>query len=508
MATYMTKISEILLEESVDFNDCDNLQTIAQANNPSLGHKIAQVVCESRTNPVESNVAFTAFDGLICAKYGLFGVLCSLLTYLVSGYTNLDSKQRGELNMKETSSDAGEPDHKEPKKKVVESPLLIVQQPILDVLPDLDCPELTMEDLTLDEKSLSISDDENEDLRKFGDLADLNLPENDVIDFETYKKNLDLPKCYARARSFSEPCGTERYIAYNSLENAFNQQAWVGELPVQVSPVMTSIRTKGSTDSEDVTEANSDYPNQPGFQTFDLNEPGQIPVEKINERKPMVFVGGVSASTTSIELVTELKSQGFNVTVLPRIRYGVSFGFCPDLVLSSIEEVENLLALGRVWVKDRWVDVRPYIPKDTEQIGAPVMSSPVQINPSSPPEVINIEDAIGDNVAYISREDLLNTSVPSSPASFSSGNEETLSPQFLTLNPYFQMAPGFQTLPFSPNHLAQMTPYFSGFFPNQNQGEFVFQTKHFQPPSPPHHYHEQIQHPITAVDANFTFTSV
>merc|ERR1719462_708937 len=94
----------------------------------------------------------------------------------------------------------------------------------------------------------------------------------------------------------------------------------------------------------------------------------QIPPEqKINERKPMVFVGGVSASTTPLELVTELKKQGFNVTVVPRIRYGVSFGFCPDLVLSSQAEVEKLLGMGRVWVKDRWVDIRPYIPKEEPQ---------------------------------------------------------------------------------------------------------------------------------------------
>lgn len=90
------------------------------------------------------------------------------------------------------------------------------------------------------------------------------------------------------------------------------------------------------------------------------------PQPKVNERKPMVFIGGVSASTSPMEVVHELKNQGFNVTVVPRIRYGVSFGFCPDLVLSSEEEVQRLLSMGRVWVKDRWIDVRPYIPKDEE----------------------------------------------------------------------------------------------------------------------------------------------
>merc|ERR1740123_880188 len=107
----------------------------------------------------------------------------------------------------------------------------------------------------------------------------------------------------------------------------------------------------------------------------DLQEPGSthklpeewlLPEEKINERKPMVFIGGVSASTTPMEVVYELKKQGFNVTVVPRIRYGVSFGFCPDLVLSSAEEVETLLAMKKIWIKDRWIDVRPYVPKDEE----------------------------------------------------------------------------------------------------------------------------------------------
>jgi len=86
--------------------------------------------------------------------------------------------------------------------------------------------------------------------------------------------------------------------------------------------------------------------------------------EKVNERKPMVFIGGVSASCSPLELVHELKDQGFNVPVLPRIRYGSSFGFCPDLVLSSEEELRRILSMGRVWVKDRWLDVRPYIPKE------------------------------------------------------------------------------------------------------------------------------------------------
>lgn len=122
---------------------------------------------------------------------------------------------------------------------------------------------------------------------------------------------------------------------------------------------------------------------------------GERPQDKINERKPMIFVGGVSASTTPIELVSEFRKQGFNVTVLPRIRYGVSFGFCPDLVLSSVEEVEELLALERVWVKDRWVDIRPYIPKDCPTVA--VASQQREAKEEK------------ENVEYINVEDLLNS---------------------------------------------------------------------------------------------------
>lgn len=501
----MSKISEILMEEQIDFNNCDHTQTIAQES-PSLGHKIAQVVCESRTKTaLDHDLVFTV------VKYGLFGVLCSLLTYLVSAFTNLESKkQTEEPETRAKNSAVAEPKEKEEKK--IESPLFVVKQPVLDVLPDIDEMPLIHEDLTLDEKSLSISDDEKEkpDLKKYSELEDLDLPSNDVIDFETYKTNLELPKCYARPRSFSEPCGAEKYIAYDSLETSFND-AWVGELPIQMSPVLTAMTTQGNADEFD--EKETDYSDQPGSPThvnFSLqNEPGRAqPAEKINERKPMVFVGGVSASTTSIELVTELKSQGFNVTVLPRIRYGVSFGFCPDLVLSSDDEVEKLLALGRVWVKDRWIDVRPYIPKESETVAkeAPEVSEKQsEKDCSSPTDVIHIEDAVGDSVAYISREDLLNTNISSPPSSNESSpvilaeNLSPVTPQFVPMN-YFHMTPGFfpnQT--FSPSHVPQMMPLVPpGFFPTQ--GEFV------SIPSPPQGYqlrdNEYLQHPIS-MDASF-----
>lgn len=117
---------------------------------------------------------------------------------------------------------------------------------------------------------------------------------------------------------------------------------------------------------DDVTPMMFEHLSHPLQQTIDpfdfqvVLQPGQ----KINERKPMVFVGGIGASTTSLEVVSELKRQGFNVTVVPRIRYGVSFGFCPDLVLSTASEQRKLLDMKRIWVKDRWCDIRPYIPKE------------------------------------------------------------------------------------------------------------------------------------------------
>lgn len=138
---------------------------------------------------------------------------------------------------------------------------------------------------------------------------------------------------------------------------------------------------------------------QPGS-SDQLAEPGRAwaervePKDKINVRKPMVFVGGVSASTTPIELVNELRSQGFNVTVLPRIRYGVSFGFCPDLVLSSEAEVTELLERERVWVKDRWVDIRPYIPKEDAVPTPAATYAPLDADIDATTEYLTTEDLL------------------------------------------------------------------------------------------------------------------
>lgn len=116
---------------------------------------------------------------------------------------------------------------------------------------------------------------------------------------------------------------------------------------------------------------------------------------KVNERKPMVFIGGISASTSPMDLVVELKRQGFNVTVVPRIRYGVSFGFCPDLVVSSGEEVARLLGIRRIWIKDRWCDVRPYVAKDDQTPPNSPPPEPVTQGQPEMQEFIHYDDQNG-----------------------------------------------------------------------------------------------------------------
>lgn len=159
-------------------------------------------------------------------------------------------------------------------------------------------------------------------------------------------------------------------------------------ISVEIKPDETDGRTRGE-GKHDEGECLEPQIILGDFERVDA-EIGERPQDKINERKPMVFVGGVSASTTPIELVHEFRKQGFNVTVLPRIRYGVSFGFCPDLVLSTIAEVEELLACERIWVKDRWVDIRPYIPKDS----AVASQNQEEKEDKENVEFINVEDLL------------------------------------------------------------------------------------------------------------------
>jgi len=138
----------------------------------------------------------------------------------------------------------------------------------------------------------------------------------------------------------------------------------IGEVAPDMETMLNPTKTYGEPESPEELDFTKDV-TETGFDWSVADN-----CEKVNERKPMVFIGGVSASCSPLELVHELKNQGFNVPVLPRIRYGSSFGFCPDLVLSSKEELRRILSLGRVWVKDRWLDVRPYIPKEDKDSSA------------------------------------------------------------------------------------------------------------------------------------------
>jgi len=194
-------------------------------------------------------------------------------------------------------------------------------------------------------------------------------------DFEEFIANVTKPFAYTRPRFYSDPTGRDDRTGMCSLETDEDSKIIVGERTPERTPEMPSVANLSKTE---------EIPNlqEPG-ESHKLSEEWLIPEEKINERKPMVFIGGVSASTTPMEVVHELKKQEFNVTVVPRIRYGVSFGFCPDLVLSSAEEVETLLAMKKIWIKDRWIDIRPYVPKDEEAGNDTTSSVPVEI-PSKP----------------------------------------------------------------------------------------------------------------------------
>jgi len=546
----MSRIADILTAESNDLNNCD---LIKQNSQISLGHKIAQVVCEQQTS--ELNMRFISF-----VKYVLFGIICSISTYLVFAndsktveYTRtdfVDSEGEETVNtpqgpvVEKQESECVEPEVKEITFEAVE----LAQFNLLPELPKL--LELEELDLSLEEKSLDTKSNksgpaeneiEDENVKQEeGDLHEmapkctlseyapsftpvLNLGHEELLDFEAYKANIERQHTpFFRPRSFSDPQGCERYVQYPyAMGDAMNR---IGE-----NPEMYTAQNLNSLPSKLVHEERLDEIHEPGSPVrnkLDLIEdlmnvegPSKLqqipPEQKINERKPMVFVGGVSASTTPLELVTELKKQGFNVTVLPRIRYGVSFGFCPDLVLSSQTEVENLLSMGRVWVKDRWVDIRPYIPKEEPQ--APSAQSSTRGASAETPSVRSytppqtqptqmIHGVVENNVEYISHEELM-SSCPTSPAPSqnatpSIGNASPVTPggaqhHFVPhMNPPFiQMTP---VLPFSPGgyqpHMVQ--PHF---FPPPQEHFHVFSPtpiNAMHSPSPPE------QHPMQMFDEN------
>merc|ERR1719354_919257 len=403
-----------------------------------------------------------------------------------------------------------------------------------------EIPEIE-EDLSLEKKSLDSTNapainEENEELQseeekhlerdyekaEFSEFVlaypqVLHLEENELVDFEVYKTHVERAHTqYFRPRSFSDPKGCERYVQYPfTIEDAI-QTKRIGESPDMFTMPLNVVPTVAAEIYDDMPE-----PGSPHHSQLNLNgdvahaEPGsleQIPPEKkINERKPMVFVGGVSASTTPMELVNELKKQGFNVTVVPRIRYGVSFGFCPDLVLSSQAEVEKLLAMGRVWVKDRWVDIRPYIPKEEPQMQGTISSGDsTSMESKTPPQVASptthmVHDVVENNVEYITHEDLM-SSCPTSPAPSQNatppiGNSSPITPGTPHLfiphmnPPIFQMTP---VIPFSPQnyppHMVQP------FFPHP-QEQYVFTPHHMNgmnSPSPPE------QHPMQMYDEHLS----
>jgi len=535
----MSRIADILNAESVDWNCNLNYKT----NSQSLGHKIAQVVCDEQTSLM--NKRFISF-----VKYSLFGIICSISTYLVFANDSKSVKyaQTEIVEIDEASSptprgpvvEKQESECVEPEKKE-EICLQAVELQQVNLMPErkeiIPATE-TFETISSSPKESEKEEEEESEEKKHsernlqdvneeaaeiqGNLSEclptyppvLNLGNEELVDFEAYKNSIDRQHTqFYRPRSFSDPKGCERYVQYPfTIEDAI-QQNRIGEppltMPLNVIPTFDQCATM-----ED------DY--QPGspnlIEELAMVEPGSLkqipPEQKINERKPMVFVGGVSASTTPLELVTELKKQGFNVTVVPRIRYGVSFGFCPDLVLSSQEEVEKLLGMGRVWVKDRWVDIRPYIPKEEPQMqnsgkGASDCTPPSRTPPEMQMPTQQIHDVVENNVEYISHEDIL-SSCPTSPAPSQNatppiGNSSPVTPgahhHFMQPHmnpPFIQMTP---VIPFSPGNYPQMVhPHF---FPPASEPHYVFSPHHtmgsgMHSPSPPE------KHPMQMFDEHLS----
>lgn len=536
----LSRIADILTAESTDLNNCDLIKTNSQH---SLGHKIAQVVCDEQLS--EMHRRFISF-----VKYVLFGIICSISTYLVFGTNDSKTVDYARTEIVEREGEAVSPttsqgpvvekqelESVQPELKEISYEVVKLEQ--VNVLPE--APELPMEDnVSLEEKSLDSdtkptcpveNDKEEKEEKQFEgdcykvdecDLSEylppyppvLNLGNDELLDFEAYKNNIERQHTqFFRPRSFSDPKGSERYIQYPYTIADAIQNQHIGEPPESFTmPLNVLPRHLAHENLDNFHEPGSPNRNQldmiEDMMQVQVVEPGSVeqvpPEQKINERKPMVFVGGVSASTTPLELVTELKKQGFNVTVVPRIRYGVSFGFCPDLVLSSEAEVENLLSMGRVWVKDRWVDIRPYIPKEephaqTSRKTSDAASMESRTPPQTQTQTQMFHEVVGNNVEYISHEELM-SSCPTSPlpsqnTTPSIGNSSPMTPgthqAFVPhMNPPFiQMTP---VIPFSPGNYPphMMHP----FFHPQEQHLHVYSPPHMHSPSPPE------KHPMQMFD--------
>jgi len=539
----MTRIADILTAESTELKNCDLIKQNSHLN--SLGHRIAQVVCDEQTSTI--NRRFIGF-----MKYVLFGIICSISTYLLfvtNDSKTVDFAPKGIVENEGVALTA-------PQVPVVEKQVSECVKPVvkavrlekvklhsLNVLPEKKprAPAETETDLSLERKSLDSTNDtagKEPDKKakqmegkaqgvEHGNVSDylpphppvLNLEAEQIADFEGFKTNIDCQRYnrYFRPRSFSDPKGLQRFAQYPFT---IEDNGYIGENPETFTLPLTSLPSHLEHECLDGMHepVMADMMNSEQKQQQPVAMEGVPPEQKINERKPMVFVGGVSASTTPLELVTELKKQGFNVTVVPRIRYGVSFGFCPDLVLSSQAEVEKLLSMGRVWVKDRWVDIRPYIPKEEPQ-QSPQPPKNTQHSDASldrrsrtPPQQAqtstqNIHDVVENKIEYISHEDLM-SSCPTSPAPSQNatppvGNSSPVTPSapqqhFMMNPPFIQMTPVFPLSPgnYNPHHMVQ--PHF--FPPPQAHPDHfqVFSPHHqmsaMHSPSPPE------QHPIMFED--------
>lgn len=339
----------------------------------------------------------------------------------------------------------------------------------LDQVCEEQKKEIILKEQTV--QNLSIDEKETIELSASFLVSTFNVepkePQEATIPFEEIEQvlsNLNKP----RPRFYSDPTGRED--CWDVFASDCDDVPKRGERTPETTPEMSPPTAICKPDEiPTLTEPGS---------TQEVTQQWLLPEEeKINERKPMVFIGGVSASTTPMEVVYELKQQGFNVTVVPRIRYGVSFGFCPDLVLSSEGEVEALLAMKKVWIKDRWIDVRPYVPKEEEELAAD--TDPVILE--------NVEDSAQESTQEVNENVFAQTSdiAISTPGSDISTPQLVSPPEtpgevqhYHTFNGYDSMA---STPTFIPAHTIpapMMFPIPPGFVFTPQFPEYTYQDMH------------------------------
>lgn len=69
-----------------------------------------------------------------------------------------------------------------------------------------------------------------------------------------------------------------------------------------------------------------------------------------------VFLGGLASGTTSEMIKVELEKLDVTVVNHPVTKSG----FCPQVMLSSCEEKQKLIQLGKVTIHGVIVNIRPY----------------------------------------------------------------------------------------------------------------------------------------------------